>query len=414
MPESSEDGAVQGGSSGPGNPGGLTVDAGASAPKSAEPGVVGVEAGGALLVAPNPTTPPTPKPEHPLTAGAATPNAPAPPPAITGVAAGASPAGDGNQAAAAPVDPAPAAGPAQGQAAPPLGTASFRGPLRFEMETSTNTLVAGRMFSLYVRITNPYDVEVTVNDVHAEVAVEFWLNPDPPKSPWHSLFKYKPPKTTVLRASPILPRDAAAPATAAVGTPAPVVVLQPGNSILHEFTLKTSKSLFFTPSVYFMHVQVSYTMEQKLNHDTVKTSLNIKSPIYSLVLGAVFGGLLGTYIKRHSGAQVKAGPTLFAEYTLGMITAAVMVVVLARKKDAQPFVSVEDVYGGFFIGLVAGYSGPSVLTALLNAPGEQPPGASKGGITLLNIPDALAMAPRTGSEFWAMTGACLSSFLRWP
>jgi hypothetical protein len=42
------------------------------------------------------------------------------------------------------------------------------------------------------------------------------------------------------------------------------------------------------------------------------------------------------------------------------------VVAFARKKDAQPFISIEDFYGGFFVGFSAGYVGKSLLAAVLN------------------------------------------------
>lgn len=39
-------------------------------------------------------------------------------------------------------------------------TASFRGPLHYETETSSPLVEAGRTFSIYLRITNPYEVPV--------------------------------------------------------------------------------------------------------------------------------------------------------------------------------------------------------------------------------------------------------------
>src|ERR1035437_5518224 len=60
----------------------------------------------------------------------------------------------------------------------PVSTSqSFRGPLRYELETSSPQLEAGRAFTLFVRITNPYDVPVTILHVGTQLPVEF-LNPD--------------------------------------------------------------------------------------------------------------------------------------------------------------------------------------------------------------------------------------------
>lgn len=49
----------------------------------------------------------------------------------------------------------------------------------------------------------------------------------------------------------------------------------------------------------------------------------------------------------------------------GILIAAVVVVAFARKKDAQPFITVEDFYGGSFVGFVAGYVGFPLLDSIL-------------------------------------------------
>jgi hypothetical protein len=50
---------------------------------------------------------------------------------------------------------------------------SFRGPLRYEVDTSSPQLSAGRRFSIFVRITNPYDVPVTIEKVECSLPAEF-------------------------------------------------------------------------------------------------------------------------------------------------------------------------------------------------------------------------------------------------
>lgn len=67
------------------------------------------------------------------------------------------------QGIAAPTDPN-----AQGEV-----RSTFRGPLRYEVETSSPSLEAGKIFSIILRITNPYDVPVVIRLVGFALPVEF-------------------------------------------------------------------------------------------------------------------------------------------------------------------------------------------------------------------------------------------------
>jgi hypothetical protein len=44
-----------------------------------------------------------------------------------------------------------------------------------------------------------------------------------------------------------------------------------------------------------------------------------------------------------------------------MMISGIVVVAFARKKDAQPILSVEDFWGGVFVGFLVGYTGKSFL-----------------------------------------------------
>jgi hypothetical protein len=48
-----------------------------------------------------------------------------------------------------------------------------RGPLKYVVETSTPQTEAGKQFSVSVRITNPYEVPVTVRDVETKLPAKF-------------------------------------------------------------------------------------------------------------------------------------------------------------------------------------------------------------------------------------------------
>jgi hypothetical protein len=42
-----------------------------------------------------------------------------------------------------------------------------------------------------------------------------------------------------------------------------------------------------------------------------------------------------------------------------------VVVAFARKRDTQPILSIEDFWGGLFIGAMTGYTGKSALNQIL-------------------------------------------------
>ena len=48
-----------------------------------------------------------------------------------------------------------------------------------------------------------------------------------------------------------------------------------------------------------------------------------------------------------------------------LLLAIVVVVAFARKRDTQPILSIEDFWGGLFIGAMTGYTGKSALNQIL-------------------------------------------------
>lgn len=269
----------------------------------------------------------------------------------------------------------------------------FRGPLRYEIETSSTVLEAGSLFSVFLRITNPYDVPVTIFNVETQLPVEF-LEPysnRPKRGTWQQtkdLFsrEYKDALeqgTQRVRAHSLSVKPITNASEEDRQNPNPgekseelgeveepdylagvaqADVLEPGNSILKEFTVRTRERNLFTPSVYFFHMQITYGMEGKTNHDTAKTSLNIKAPISAMALGAVLGAAIGTFLKyfEDSNASLPISQ-LLVSLSASVLIGLVLVVAFARKKDAQPFITIEDFYGGAFVGVLAGYSGYSLL-----------------------------------------------------
>lgn len=73
----------------------------------------------------------------------------------------------------------------------------------------------------------------------------------------------------------------------------PDITLQPGNSSVHTFTLRTTQAIFFTPSAYNLHLQIEYVIDSALNQDAVEYQLSVRAPLKALIWGAVIGSVMG-------------------------------------------------------------------------------------------------------------------------
>lgn len=315
---------------------------------------------------------------------------------------------DVQQAAPAPV-------PADRTAAKPI-----RGPLRYDISTSSPQLTAGTPFSVFIKITNPYDVPAKILLVGARLPYEFCnLRTTAANRRWRFPWELGAPSRFGGMAalhdgsaeSPAAGLPAAAgmagPAAATMSPPqgfalaeampgagryplpsgqTAITVLQPGNSVVHSFTFRTRTWLFFSPSMHDFHVQLAYEIDGEINQDSALCHLNIRTPLLSLVIGSALGSIGGFILKdvfhRQDLQAVITQPGAFPILTLStmllgnILLGVILVLGLARKKDAQPFLSVEDFWGGMFLGVVAGYGGKALAEQLLTHPLQPSAGAA--------------------------------------
>ncbi|MFL6478527.1 MAG: hypothetical protein ACJ707_06890, partial [Nitrososphaera sp.] len=52
-------------------------------------------------------------------------------------------------------------------------------------------------------------------------------------------------------------------------------------------------------------------------------------------------------------------------FAIPLIFGLITGLILMRKKDVQPFLTIEDFWGGIVVGFAVGYGGSSILTRLL-------------------------------------------------
>ena len=143
----------------------------------------------------------------------------------------------------------------------------------------------------------------------------------------------------------------------------PPILLNSGDSIVQHFILRTTGWLLFTPIGYTFQIQIRYKVDETFHVDTVPYQLNIRAALLSSLVGAVLGSLLGTTV---SAKNLNLSFTLMiTKYLISIIFAFVVVVAFARKNNVQSIVSVEDFWGGLFIGFLVGYSGEDFVAKIL-------------------------------------------------
>lgn len=256
---------------------------------------------------------------------------------------------------------------------------SFRGPLKYVVETSAPQLEAGRNTSIFLLITNPYDLPITIVSAQTKVPVEFKDAARDSVSFWKGIWK-EAIKEADLDKLQVVSGVSLSDESNNRQTPSPVI-LQPGNTTIYEFKLRTRQAHLFTPAVHNLNAQVQYEMNGTTNHDVVKYQLNIRAPLKALLYGSVVGSITGTILRFIIDATESNNvptlaeifvPKFYLSIVAGILIGSVLVIAFARKKDAQPFITIEDFWGGFFIGFLAGYVGKSLLNPLL--PTQQMPG----------------------------------------
>lgn len=152
--------------------------------------------------------------------------------------------------------------------------------------------------------------------------------------------------------------------------------LQFGSTAVYTVVLNVKRSLIFTPSKYRLQFYVNYNFEapsssdgeispnEKTYTNTIAHSLAIRPSVYSVLTGSVIGGVFGAVARLLQSPTAPNTQTIIVSLLLSVILGGMAVIFMARKSDAQSFVSVEDFWGGILIGFLVGYTGTSFFESL--------------------------------------------------
>jgi hypothetical protein len=135
------------------------------------------------------------------------------------------------------------------------------------------------------------------------------------------------------------------------------VQLQPGDSVVKQFVLRTRGWLFFTPLTHKFQMQVNYSGDGLDHSDTIVHELTIRSTVAAVTLGAIAGAVLGTALKSLTEAASVPSRPFMRALASSVLASLAVVLAFARKNSAQAIISVEDFWGGALIGFSTGFFG---------------------------------------------------------
>jgi hypothetical protein len=253
-----------------------------------------------------------------------------------------------------------------------------RGDLKIEVDEGRAIIIAGNEFSVFVKIINPFEVPIVLYSVETQIPVDL-IDFSPKrvldtyetenKKGWKDTLGEYFEDLIGGRAVDSNPESRVAQGIATpdlqylkVGLKPQPIILQPDDSIVKQFVFKTKSRLFFTPIALNLEIQVKYGVDYREHLDTVKSELAIQAELKAVVIGAIFGGFLGYLVRSLSFGWSKDSISGFG---LAVILSAMVVVAFARKSGVQKIVTVEDFYGGIFLGFVVGYSDPESTLGFL-------------------------------------------------
>lgn len=144
------------------------------------------------------------------------------------------------------------------------------------------------------------------------------------------------------------------------------LVLNPGDSVVQHFILKTNNWIIFTPIEHTFQIQVRYVIDESTHIDTIPYSLNIKASIASTLIGSIVGSLLGSAVNKSN--EFTSAWDIGKILLTSTIFAIIIVIAFARKNNVQQIISIEDFWGGLFLGFLVGYTGESFINSVINVP----------------------------------------------
>jgi hypothetical protein len=163
----------------------------------------------------------------------------------------------------------------------------------------------------------------------------------------------------------------------------PVRIVQPHCETNAFLTIDTKGWLFAKLTRLRLKSELRYRIDGDPTEYTQVVPLNfdVRAPLRSVVIGAISGAILGGAARfindlvtaKQDVLALKAQDWIIQLIRLSgsAIMAVIATVALSRKTGAQGFITVEDFFGGFVVGVLIGYKGTSYFEDILSRQGGQ-------------------------------------------
>jgi hypothetical protein len=157
------------------------------------------------------------------------------------------------------------------------------------------------------------------------------------------------------------------------------VKIQPRGSYREDFGFKAgwSGGLRPRPHTYTNSGTVTYEFEDKTCYKSKDIEVSIFPYMGTMLVGTLVGSVLGTTVRVFTGSSLPRLPNFFSTgpvsetpnfatslatlLFINLILGLLIGIILMRKKDVQPFLTVEDFWGGILLGFLVGYMGIQFL-----------------------------------------------------
>lgn len=152
------------------------------------------------------------------------------------------------------------------------------------------------------------------------------------------------------------------------------ITIQPGDTYRVDFNLKAgwSGGVRPRPDTYTISGEITYQIEKTSHYENVNIDVSIFPSLGTMLIGTLIGSFLGTVvnnivpqIQQHGNAHIANLQIMSLQIFANLILGFVVGITLMRKKDVQPFLTVEDFWGGILLGFLVGYVGQGFYTQIL-------------------------------------------------